>query len=152
MSRFLFALFSIVILASCSASHFYNKEEAIKFAKKRDLNNDGSIVIQEDKNILKILTRKSNYQNVDEIYQFDEDGKQLKYSLIASCDSCYQKYFSKIFYNGGYQWKKINDSTYISKYGIKRLLNVHQGTFSYDIVLHYLSKKEYENLVQAKAK
>lgn len=152
MTKFLFAFLSIVIFTSCSASHFYNKEEAIKFAKKRDLNNDGSIVIQEDKNILKVLTRKSNYQNVDEIYQFDEDGKQLKYSLIASCDSCYQKYFSKIFNNGGYQWKKINDSTYISKYRIKRLLNVHQATFSYDIVLHYLSKKEYENLVQANAK
>ena len=152
MTKFLFAFLSIVILASCSAGHFYNKEEAIKFAKKRDLNNDWSIIIQEDKNILKVFTRDGNYQNVDEIYQFGEDGKQLKYSLIASCDSCYQKYFSKTFNNSGYQWKKINDSTYISKYKIKRILNVHKSTFSYDIVLHYLSKKEYENFVQTKAK
>ena len=152
MSRFLLALFSIVILASCSASHFYDKEEAIKFAKKRDLNKDGSIIIQEDKNILKVLTRDGNYQNVDEIYQFDEDGKQLRYSLIASCDSCYQKYFSKTFNNSAYQWRKINDSTYISKYKIKRVLNVHKSTFSYDIVLHYLSKEEHENLVQVNAK
>ena len=51
MTKFLFAFLSIVIFTSCSASHFYDKEDAIKFAKKRDLNNDGSIVVQEDKNI-----------------------------------------------------------------------------------------------------
>jgi hypothetical protein len=50
--------------------------------------------------------------------------------------------------NDGYKWRKLNDSTYVSKYNFKRFLNVHKSTFSFDIVQHNLSKKEYENLIK----
>ena len=148
MTKVLFTFLCIVVLASCSTYRFYTKQEAIKVAKKRDVKKDGSIVIEDDNRILKVLTRDSNYQKLDEIYQFDDDGKQLKFSIITSCDSCFQKYFLMAINNDSYKWKKLNDSTYISKYNFKRFLNIHKSKFSYDIVQHNLSKKEYKNLIQ----
>jgi hypothetical protein len=148
MTKALFIFLCIAVLGSCSTYHIYTKEEAIKVAKKRDIKKDGSIVIEDDNRILKVLTRDSSYQKLDEIYQFNDDGKQLKYSVIASCDSCFQKYFLKEINNDGYKWKKLNDSTYISKYNLKCFLNVHKATFSFDIAQHHLSRNEYENLIK----
>ena len=148
MAKVLLSFLFIAVFASCSSYHVYTKDEAIKVAKKRDIKKDGSVVIENDNTILKILTKCSNYQKVDEIYQFNDDGKQLKYSLIASCDSCFQKILLKEMNNDGYKWKKLNDSTYISKYNLKRFLYVHKSTFSYDVVLHDLNKIEYEGLIK----
>jgi hypothetical protein len=147
MTKFLFTFLCIAVFASCSTWHIYTKEEAIKVAKKRDVKKDGSIVIEDDNRVLKVLTRDSNYQKLDEIYEFNDDGKQIKYSIVASCDSCFKKYFLKEMNNDGYKWKKLNDSTYISKYSLKSFLNVHKSTYSFDIVQHNLSKKDYENLI-----
>ena len=148
VTKALFTFLCIAVFASCSTYHLYTKEEAIKVAKKREIKKDGRIVIEDDNTILKVLTRDSNYQNLDEIYQFNDEGKQLRYSVIASCDSCFQKYFLKEMNNDGFKWKKLNDSTYISRYNHKSFLNVHKSTFSFDIVQHNLSRNEYENLIK----
>ena len=147
MTKSFFTILCIAVFASCSY-HIYTKEEAIKVSKKRDIKKDGSIVIEDDNRILKVLTRDSNYQKLDEIYQFNDDGKQLKYTLIAFCDSCFQKYLLKEMANKDCKWKKLNDSTYISTYSFKRFLNIHKSIFSFDIVQHDRSRKEYENLIK----
>ena len=139
----LFIVLSVSAFFSCSF-HQYTKGEALKVAKKRALKKDGGIVIEDDNKILKVLTRDSNYQKLDEIYQFDDNGKQVKYTLIASCDSCFQKYLLKITTYEAYKWKKLNDSTYLSKYNLKRVLNIHRSTYSYDVVKYNQSKKEYK--------
>lgn len=125
----------------------YTKKEAIKFAKKRDVKNNGSIIIEDENRILRVLTRDTNYQNLDEIYEFNSEYKQLKYTMIAPCDSCFKKYLIKEIKNKGPKWRKLNDSTYISKYSLKRYLNIHKSTNSFDIVKHNLSKNDYKNLI-----
>lgn len=139
----LFIVLCVSTLFSCSY-HIYTKEEAIKVAKKRDYKKDGSIVIEEDNKILKVFSRDSNYQKMDEIYHFDDNGKQIKYTLIASCNLCFQKYLLKIMTTEAYKWKRVNDSTYLSKYSLKRVLNIHKSTYSYDVLEHTQTKKEYE--------
>ena len=150
MTKALFTFLCIAVFASCSTFHIYTKEETIKVAKKSDIKKD--IVIEDDNRILKVLTRDSNYQKLDEIYQFNDNGEQIKYSIIATCDSCFQKYFLKEMNNNGYKWKKLNDSTYVSKYSLKSFLNVHKSTFSFDIVKRDLGRNEYENLIKNAAK
>ncbi len=144
MIKHFLTFLSIVALASCSTFHNYTKKEAIEVAKKRNIN----IVIEDNDKILKVLTRDSNYRKLDEIYQFNDAGKQVKYSIIAFAEECFQDYLLKEINNDAYKWKKLNDSTYISKYNLKRYLNVHKSTFSFDIVQHDLSRNEYENLIK----
>ena len=144
----LFTFLCITAFMSCISYHVYTKDEAIKVAKKRAIKNNDSIVIEDNNRILKVLTRDSNYQKLDEIYQFNDDGKQFKYSLIASCDSCFQKYLIEEMNIDAYKWKKLNDSTYISKYSLKSFLNIHKSTYSLEIVQHQLNRDEYESLIK----
>jgi len=129
--------------ASCSF-HLYTKEEVLKNAKKKSKVRQ---IIDESDNTVTILTRDSNYQKLDVIYAFDNAGKQLNYTLTASCDSCFQKLLKQRLRENAYRWKKINDSTYLSKYTLKRYLHIHKSIHSYNIVQHNLSKTEYNILI-----
>jgi hypothetical protein len=142
----LFFILWLSVFASCY--HMYTKKEVIKHVKKNNQKKNVNIIIEDDNSVLKVLVRDSNYQKLDEIYHFNDEDKQLKYTLIASCDSCFQKFLLKEISTDGYKWKKLNDSTYLSKYSLKRILNIHKSTYSYDVVKHNLSKKEYEDLLK----
>lgn len=107
-----------------------------------------NIIIKDEGSILKVLARDSNYQHLDEIYQYNDKGEQVKYSLIAYCDSCFQKYLSKSLKEDFYKWERVNDSIYLSKYRFKSVLSIHKSIYSYDIVKHNRSKLECENLLK----
>lgn len=139
-------LFCFIGIVSCV--HPSTKSEAIERGKRRQEKKQMNILIKEKGNILEVLVRDSNYQHLDEIYQFNEDGKQLRYSLIAYCDSCFQKYLSKSLKEDFYKWKKINDSTYLSKYHFKSILNIHKLIYTYDIIKHSKSKIECKTLLE----
>jgi len=147
MRKYFFTLLCVVVFASCSTYHMYSKKEAIRFAKKRDVKKNGSIIIEDNDRILKVMSRDTNYQNLDEIYEFDNEDKQLRYTMIAPCDSCFKLYLKNEIRNNGPKWKKLNDSTYISKYSLKRFLIIHRSTYSLEIVKNNLSKEEYKNLI-----
>lgn len=147
MMKTLLFIVCLLGLASCSY-HAYTKAEAIRFVKKRDVKKDGRIVIEDEGTVLKCLVRDERFQKLDNIYEFDETGKQIKYSVVAYCDSCFQKYLLKEVNSKVYQWQPLNDTTYISKYACKRYLKVHPSTFSYDIVLHSLSRNVYNELIK----
>lgn len=138
-------VFVLSIFASC-AYHSYSKKEVIKISKNKQ-KYAGSITIEENNNTLKVLTRDSNFSKLDEVYQFNDKGKQTKYTVIASCDSCFEKYRKKLLTNKNYKWKKLNDSTYIANYNFKQYLHIHKSIFAYDIVQHNLSKSAYKNLI-----
>ena len=125
-------LFIIVGVTSCT--HFYTKNEVIKREKRNQKKKNIHSFIEDEGRILKVLVRDSNLQKLDEIYEFYEDGTQLRYSLIAYCDSCFQINLLHLLKGNGYNWKKINDSTYVSKNKFNRLLNIHNFKFSYDII------------------
>jgi hypothetical protein len=153
LSKALFICLCISVVASaCNFYHFYTKKEVIKNAKKRERKKKGSVIIEDDNSLVKILTRDSSYQKVDEVFEFNDNGTQHKYTIIASCDSCFQKFLSTTISSHIYKWKKLNDTTYISKYSLKRFLNIHPSTHSYDMVEHNQSRIECKNLIKAVGK
>ena len=129
----LFLSLLLITFISCSY-HFYTKDEVIKRVKKGAYGKGENIVIEDSGNIVKVLVRDSNYQKLDEIYNFDENGKQLKYVVIASCDSCFKKYLAKKLDNKYYKWEKLTDSTYLSKQSPKSILTIHKSAYSYEIL------------------
>lgn len=147
MIKMLLSILCMLCLASCSY-HAYTKAEVIRFAQKRDVKKDGRVVIEDENRVLKCLVRDERFQKLDNIYEFDENGKQIKYSVIAYCDSCFQKYLSKEVSSKVYQWQPLNDTTYISKYACKRYLKVYPSTFSFHILVHDLSRKAYNDIIK----
>lgn len=50
-------------------------------------------------------------------YQFDEVTGLCNYQkTISPCDSCYKKYLQKLLELKRYEWKKINESQYVSRF------------------------------------
>lgn len=143
--HFLFFSFFLLVFISCSF-RLFTKDEIIALTKKNAKKNDEQKVIEDNNGILKILTRDVRFAKVDEIYHFSEEGKQLKYTLISTCDSCFQKYLLNTKTTKPFGWRRFDDSTYFSKYSIKRVLKIHNSTFSYDVLENNQSKKEYELL------
>ena len=99
-----FICLSVIIFCSCSY-HFYNKQEVIRDAKSRNRKGIKTVVHDEGR-VLKVSTRDSNYQKLDVVYKFDDTGKQIKYMVMAYCDSCFQKYVAEIVSSKNYKWKK----------------------------------------------
>ena len=145
--KVLFFTLSLTVFTACSY-HIYTKKEVVKVAKKNADRKDMRIVVEDSGSILKVLVRDSNYRKLDEIYQFDENGKQLKFTLIASCDSCFKKNLLALVTSHDYKWQKLNDSTYLSRYSLKRILDVHKSAYTYEIVPHKYSRKAYEALLK----
>ncbi len=146
-SKVLFVFLLLTTFNSCTY-HYYSKPEAIRVNKKAISKSNEKTIIEDNDRILKVLTRDSNYSPLDIIYKFDSNDKQIEYTLIAGCDSCFQKYCQKELNNKYFKWKKLNDTTYISPYIQKRFLYIHQSTLTYLIMQHSLSKMEYDSLIK----
>lgn len=106
--------------------------------------------MEDSPNCIKIKLRDKGYPFCDATYTFNDKGKQLKYFEQIYCDSCYKDYISKMLSNRIYRWVKLNDSTYITSYDNKILLNIHEYNYSYEVVRFSLTREEYKNLIGKK--
>ncbi len=145
-------LLCVLFCTSCSICHVYTKSEVIRNAQKNDVKKNGNIIIVEEQRSVKLLTRDSNFQKVDVIFEFDDNGKQLKYTVAATCDSCFRKYLLKEIEKKSYKWQMLNDSTYVSKFAFHLMLHVHKAAYAYDIVKHDLTRKQYMDLIRSSSK
>ncbi len=147
IEKIILTFLCFTLLISCSSLHFYTHKEALNLAKKRS-KKYGNVVIEDNNSILKVQTTdKSNNQKADETYHFDDNGKQLNYTFVASCDTCFNAFLQKELKKKEYKWRKLNDSTYISRYNLRRFLNIHTSTLSLECTKHNLSKVEHKSLI-----
>lgn len=61
-----------------------------------------------------ILVRVNNL--TQQIYVFDEKGLCLTETTITRCDSCHDGYLKVVLDKKKYNWKKINENQYISRF------------------------------------
>jgi hypothetical protein len=115
---------------------------------KNKFKKTGKMVIEGDGNTIQLQEGVDNVQKINETYHFADDGSMLKYTLISSCDTCYHLNLSKTLKSNAYKWKQLNDSTYLSAYYLKRMLNIHASALSYEIVQHNFSRKECSVLIK----
>jgi hypothetical protein len=137
-----------IALFSCNVE-MYNKEQvkraAVKNQKKQET------IIQENGNIL-ILTSKGSSDSlmVVEQFEFDENNAQIKCTVKASCKSCFQKVLREIINDPAYLWRKVNDSTYISRQKLKRMLTIYKASYSFEISKHTFTNSERKTMTKNK--
>jgi len=115
MKLFLFFFFSL--LACCSpaaAQEFinmpYNKAEAA--LKKAYPGKSGQPAVYSRKD--SILVQVSDLTQL--IYVFDEKGLCMTETTKTRCDSCHDGYLKIVLDKKKYNWKKINENQYISRF------------------------------------
>lgn len=107
--------------------------------------------IEETDSSMLFLIRDTSVRSVDLVLHFNESGKCDKETMISSCDSCAQKYLNKALSYKQFRWTKINDTTYLSKFSKKLILEINPAIpFSHIIKRSSLNRKEYKRLLAGK--
>jgi hypothetical protein len=96
--------------------------------------------------------KDSSFQPASFYYYFDERGKCNQEKTISFCDSCFIKYRDELLNRKQYEWVKINDTVYVSKFSKKRMLELHpnQPDKTMDLLKISWTKAAYHQLVPAK--
>ncbi len=149
MKKIILAVVTLFLLGVAQAQGFINlnkieaKTDLAKFIAKEKL----QTVTTETDSTLTFLIRDSAKQNLDMVLHFDALGKCYKETRRLSCDSCYQKIVNNTLSNKSYQWKKVGDKTYVSKYSKGLVLTMlAEGSFSFVIQRSGLTRKEFKRL------
>lgn len=93
--------------------------------------------------------KDSSYQPVSFYYYFDKRGKCYQEKHVTFCDSCYIKYRNELLARKKYEWVKVNDTVYVSKFSRKRTLELHPNQHDRTINLFKTSwkREEYEQVL-----
>lgn len=149
MKKIILAIVTLFLLGTAQAQGFINlsktgsKNYLAKFSAKEKL----QTATTETDSTLTFLIRDSAKQNLDLVLHFDASGKCYRETRVLSCDSCYQKMLNNTLSNKRYQWKKVDDKTYVSKYSKGLVLTLlAEGNFSFVIQRSELGRKEFRRL------
>lgn len=148
MKKIILTVVTLFFVGICSAQGFVNLNKAesrsylAKFSDKEKL----QTISGETDSTLTFLIRDSAKQNFDLVLHFDTQGKCDKETRTLSCDSCYQKMVAATLSNKKYQWRKVNERTYVSKYSKGLVLTMLAGgSFSFVIQRSELGRKEFKH-------
>jgi len=97
------------------------KTKVQTFLKKR-FNSKGSISGGGDSIRLSMST--GPFSPASYIYTFDKKGICTGETIITRCDSCYNGLLASILAKEKYQWKKINENQYISRFEDNRMIEI----------------------------
>lgn len=134
-----------------TAQNFIGKKRArvIKLLQQEIKKNDSltiSLTTTDSTVICSVKAGKSS--PADFIYSFNKSGKCTAEKIMASCDSCFTKYLQQLLANKRFEWKKINENQYISKYTAYRVIELPGDTkeFSYTILKTDWNRETYKLL------
>jgi len=85
------------------------------------------------------------------IYGFDRATGQCNYQRTeAGCNSCYKNYLNNLLGQKSYDWKKINENQYVSKFADRLLLElpVEAKDYSFALFKTQWTKELYDLLLK----
>lgn len=150
--RYLVIFLCMLPLAGFS-QHFIGKKKAdvMKSLRAEKSKQDSlDIVITEDASNIYYSVKPGKTLAADFIYNFGPDGKCRMEKVKASCDSCFRKYLQKALDNKKFEWKKINENQYISRYASRMMIELPPEANNYSFVILHAewNRKLYKLLLQ----
>lgn len=152
MSR-IFIVFLIVFSLPGFSQGFINrpknqvKREVEKVYRKDTLH----VLLRQTDTSLHFSVRDPRVLPADYSYTFDGSGKCKEETIIANCDSCFNKFLQSALHNKRYRWIKLNDRLYISGFAQKRLLEIPVNTeHTYTIRRTEWTRQTYKALLTGK--
>lgn len=90
-----------------------NAEAALK--KKYPAKSGNSQVIV-SRDSIRVQWKESAGGNTEYICAFDDKGLCLSETIITRCDSCLSGYLQQVLNKKKFEWKKINENQYVSRF------------------------------------
>lgn len=150
----IFFLFLLHLPVAVSAQKYFDKSrgDVKKELEKYVLDNKSiNPKLTETDSTLVLAVNDPTAQPARFIYGFDKSTGQCNYQrTIASCDSCYKKYLENLLGQKEYQWKKINENQYVSKFADRLLLElrVEDNDYTFTLFKTAWTKELYDILQQ----
>ena len=124
----------LLLPALCFCQENLNQTHAVVMANLKKQKGEKPVLSETDSTIR--MTIKTNGANtVTHTYKFDKAGKCIMEKVVTTCDSCYKGLLNDLLKQGKYQWKKINENQYVSRFEDKLMveLPVEKNDFYYTI-------------------
>ena len=144
-------LFLLLLPAAGFSQNFIGKNKAWvkKYLQKQISKNDSiTITLTDNDSALLYSIKAGKTLPADFIYGFNKSGKCQSEKIIAGCDSCFNKFLKNLLSEKRYEWKKINENQYVSKYAAQRMIELppENNNFSYTILKTDWNKNMYKLL------
>jgi hypothetical protein len=144
-------LFLLLLPAAGFSQNFIGRSKAQvkKILQKQILKNDSlDITLTDDDSVLHYSIKAGKTLPADFIYGFTKSGKCQSEKIIALCDSCFNKFLKNVLSQKRYDWKKINENQYVSKYAARMMIELPQENtdFYYTILKTDWNKNMYKLL------
>ena len=144
-----FLLFPLSVLAQehINKSRSDLKKELDKFIEE---NKSKSPKLIESETTLTLTVTAPGTEMVSHLFTFDFDGKCKAEKIIAACDSCWKEELNLVLEKKDYQWKKINENQYISKFSDQLMIElpVESKDFYFTIFRALWTKEVYDMLLK----
>ena len=150
MNRIIIALLLLCPVACFSQGYIGKTRQQVKKELQREIaaNDTLHILLTDNDSVLIYSYEDSKVRPVQFIYGFDRAGKCRSEKVMAGCDSCFNKYLLGVLDKKKYEWKKINENQYISKYSARMMIELSSENkdFSYIILSTDWNKDMYKLL------
>lgn len=150
MSRIIIAIFLLLPITGFSQNFIgKSKAQVKKELQQQVVKNDSLSITLTDKDSVLVYSIKDNKVSpADFIYGFDKSGKCQSEKVVAGCDSCFNKFLQTALGHKKYEWKKINENQYVSKYTAHMMIELPAdgNDFSYTVLRTEWTKELYTML------
>ncbi|MBL7725589.1 MAG: hypothetical protein JNK27_15680 [Chitinophagaceae bacterium] len=154
MKRGFFTLLTFLLLISPVYSQGYinlKRTEVISTLKKKFQpagNNQATISLLKD--TVKVIPADNRANEPVYIYLFDESGRCKSETIMTRCDSCLTGLLQAALAQKKYEWKKINENQYISKFEDKLMIELppENPNHSFSFLRVEWTRKLYDLLIK----
>ncbi|MDF2192868.1 hypothetical protein [Paraflavitalea sp. CAU 1676] len=150
MYKLLLVVLCLVVAAQASAQYIGKTRTAtlralrssVKFHKYK------GDPIEQGEHTVAMHIDDSSWYRTSFYYDFNKKGKCFRERVTTYCDTCFRKYRGDRLDKKRFDWIKVTDSLYVSKFSKQRMLETHQNGEERTIELTKIewNQSEYDQL------
>ncbi len=152
--QLLLVLLLLPVCAAFSQSMIGHTRSVVRTHLKRYIrqHNFTNSKIEERADTMLLNVKEKDLAAVEFRYIFNANRWCIAEQKTTCCEQCMSTLMTDILGSKRFEWNKINDSTYISKFSKKRLIKVTQTNETKRVDIHKIkwSRQQYETLLAAR--
>ena len=108
-------------------------------------------MLRQQKKELSLVTSNDKGQAVKYTYLFDDStGLCFQQIVQSSCQSCYQQILNELVSQKDYEWKRINESQYVSRFSDYLMIEMQETEkdFSFTLIKTAWTRELYDLMLR----
>ena len=140
----------VVALAGYSQTYINDYKPVVRMKLKRLIKeNHFQSTITETDSTIALIIRDSAYKPVDFVYHFNKNRKCIAEEYIGRCEPCMKLYLGNALKLDKYEWVKVNEQHYVSKYSKGLMIEISNNPDTYSFIIYKMDwdRELYERII-----